>query len=228
MDEVRRFIRYTLPGLACALELLILLGISKYCFNTPDIPLNNINLVGAVFGTFFISGALGYILSIIYFALYWKWPLKNLIAVDHRNLFKESANNNYIKLIRLNNDKKNKTLDKREAWIIIARFWNTIIKADRKFKEINSYNDRLVDITHSIGSTIIGFIFTFILWVVIVFKNIPTLFVVLVFVIWVYLIYLFCRAYWQSHKALQSISNSTIIDYISGQKKTPIEILYSE
>ena len=231
MDEVRRFIRYSLPGLACALQLLILLGISKCYFGKPDISLNDINLAGAAFVAFFISGALGYILSIIYFALYWKWPLKKWIAIDHRCLFEKSSDRNYIKLIRLNKDEQNTTLDKREAWVIVARFWNTIIKADGDFKEINSFNDRLVDITHSIGSAIIGFILTFIFWIVIIYKNvrdISTCFICVVLVIFLYLIFLFCRAYWQSHKALQSISNSTIIDYISKQKIKPLEILYSE
>ncbi len=72
MDDVKRFLRFTFPGITSVIFLLAALIISDYnALNMRDhFTYSNSNIVGIVFGLFIASGGLGYIYSQIYWGLY--------------------------------------------------------------------------------------------------------------------------------------------------------------
>ena len=90
MDEIKRFMRYTLPGLVCTLQLIIAFifsdTITVKCFYNNY--LKSSNDFGIVLGIFFVSGAIGYILSSIYFSIRWWEPISQLFSINHLILFK--------------------------------------------------------------------------------------------------------------------------------------------
>ncbi|MCK5119102.1 MAG: hypothetical protein KAQ78_05935 [Candidatus Latescibacteria bacterium] len=79
MNEIRRFLRYTLPGLAVA---LIVLGILwQMDLLTSDIS-DQSNLLAKFVGLFIASGALGYLLANIYFIIRWAPFLKKILVIN--------------------------------------------------------------------------------------------------------------------------------------------------
>ena len=70
MNEIRRFLRFTLPGLACVLELAVACEftgvLSSADLSTKDLAAG----LGMALSGFLASGALGYLFAILYFALY--------------------------------------------------------------------------------------------------------------------------------------------------------------
>lgn len=246
MDEARRFLRYILPGLVFSVLLLIFLLISDtdktICFLKEA---SDKGIAGVIAGTFLASGALGYIFSVIYWALYWSWPLINYIAIDHKSLLKELTRKRKIKIVNISgntvlldeNSKSKKS--KRKAWVIFSQhWWASMIKNDidkDKFIPI----DRLADITHAIGTAFIGILFlliTCITWVIIHFcylKSEFSIFKVLVFITLLILLLLaFGRNYWVTHRFLQSVLNSAFANIVENQFKKnvrrKIEIYYSK
>src|SRR5437762_3456568 len=122
MDEVKRFLRFTLPGLACVLLVLLALSVSD-----PDIVRNVLSKdcatsIGEVAVFFLGSGGLGYILANVYFAAYWLPLLSKWWAIDHRSVLEQLGDK--VKII----DPSGKSLlasnlSRREAWQIVSQFW---------------------------------------------------------------------------------------------------------
>jgi len=72
MDEVRRFLRYTLPGLATVILFMIALSLTEGCFvRRLFFDKDSSQNIGLVLTLFLGSGALGYLFANIYFSLYW-------------------------------------------------------------------------------------------------------------------------------------------------------------
>ncbi len=114
-------------------------------------------------------------------------------------------------------------------------------------------NDRVVDITHSLGATIVGMIAIFIVWIFLHFKlsldlccyyylhtvdyynPIPFLFCILslkeiiIIVSWLFLILLFGYSRYHTLIAQQELVNTKFVEKLndlSRYPKSPIEILY--
>ncbi|GBE04715.1 hypothetical protein BMS3Abin10_00331 [bacterium BMS3Abin10] len=217
MNEVRRFLRYTLPGIACVIQLLIALSISDL-----DVVSKLWNDEGAakgialVFGAFIASGGLGYVFSIIYFALYWDDSIADKVAIDHRTLLESLQN--YVELKCSTGEIiKAESLSKRQAWSIITQYWHSKTAKNKSIKGLNSITDRLVDVTHGIGTTIVGTFIAFATWLLLLFfissnsLNLKTFYICLT---WFVLLSMMYFNYKRSLEALQSIANSTLTQVI--------------
>jgi hypothetical protein len=236
MNEVRRFLRYTLPGLASVLMLLILLSITDCSsiyewFSVKDTAQG----LGLVLSIFLGSGALGYLFANVYFSLYWTWPFSSALAIDHRPLFSNLRGE--IKVIDYSgNEYERFSPSKRIAWTIVTQFWFYHIEKSEEIKGVDGYIDRLTDITHGLGATFIGLICAFAAWFFIHSKSLhgaacwksPETIVV---VSWLILMALLVLGYRRTQMALQSIVNSTMTAFIRQQFKSkgrPSEIHYVE
>src|SRR5271157_623884 len=156
MNEIRRFMRYTLPGLVFSFQLLLALSFSNWDKVEKLEPLNNKSAIGIALGVFLATGALGYILSIIYFGLYWFFGLRWLeiipITIDHRPAFRDLYRFKIIdgKGEDLSLDKdlnpgtpmQRKRLSKRDAWIILTQYWYSRKKRADDIHDINDFTDR--------------------------------------------------------------------------------------
>ena len=96
MEEARRFLRYTLPGLVFAVELAIYLyftlGHASFMAQVGSLPGGG---VGSGIGLFLLSGGLGYVFSLVHFALYWtlyRW----WVARDYRPLLRALARRGWL------------------------------------------------------------------------------------------------------------------------------------
>jgi len=233
MDEVRRFLRFTLPGLACVITLLI-----AFSFSDPSAIGQLLKsawadkTLGVVIGVFLASGGLGYILANIYFSIYWSWPFSRVIAINHRSLL-TSLNDN-LEIVDISGKKLNlQRISKRDAWTIVTQYWFSQIEGSNNIKGINSTTDRLVDFTHSLGATFIGILLSFAAWTYVHFFTLnPTEFNILskdsfVVTMWIIYLLLICLAYLRTLKALESIVNSTVAEKIrKDSKQEKIKIYY--
>lgn len=223
MDEVRRFLRYTLPGLSAVIQLLIGLSITDSDVVCKILSAKDLTQsLGIVLIIFIGSGGLGYLFANIYFSLYWSWPFNRLIAIDHLT-FLEGLRKEMIVIVDLYGKEYTTALSKREAWTIITQYWHSKVEDNSKIKGINKITDRLTDVTHGLGATFIGSLSALASWIVIHLSvsqdsaSSGSKEVFIVFLVWVIFIFLLGFAYRRSNLALQSIANTTLTDIICSE-----------
>jgi len=246
MDEVKRFFRYTLPGLTCVFELAIAFTISFYdqiniyCLLKA---FDNVEIIGIVFGSFFISGALGYLIANIYFGIYWKFG-NSLLAMNLRPLIKSLRDKNAIKnlvkcddpllaidfrpLIKSLRDKKAmdildrndyplsyEGITKKVAWEIIAQYFDSHSATSDKLRGIKPLIDRIVDITHSIGTLSFGSSISLILWTIYIAFN-PTgcLYLILIPIGWMTIIYILFINYQHTKDQYKNLVSISVADLL--------------
>ena len=231
MNDVRRFMRYILPGLACAIELLIALIFSI------DININELKNfdyigIGAVFGVFLASGAMGYILSIIYFGIVWFTP-NCIFATDHRSVF--AILKDKIQLINEHeHDINSDNLTKRDAWTISSLYW-CHNKEKKQIKGIDPYIDLLLDIYHGLGAFLIGTYLSLISWSLINLFNIDksygVIYYIIIHALWLILLYLIWVNYKNARNGADELVKSTLLsslleDYNKGNEE-PVRIIFT-
>lgn len=235
MDEVRRFLRFTLPGLAAMIQFVIALSITDACIVFKILSVKDqTQSLGLALAIFIGSGGLGYLFATIYFFLYWSWPF-DCVAIDHLSFLKNLRREVVDILDSSGNPYKN-DLSEREAWIIITQYWHSKIEGCPKLKGLNSTTDRLTDVTHGLGATIIGSVSALISWLLIhvaIVQHSPLLDprADCISVVWVILIWLLGIAWRRSNIALQSVVNSALTDIIRGEYRVSAEkkvIIYYE
>lgn len=156
MDEVRRFLRYTVPGLSAVVQLFIGLSVSDIDIVCKIISVKDLTQnIGLVLTIFIGSGGLGYLFANIYFSLSWSWPFKYFVAINHLSLL-NNLKEKVIDIIDFSGEPYKKDLSKREAWTIITQYWHSKVKKNSKIGGVNSITDRLADVTHSLGATCVG------------------------------------------------------------------------
>lgn len=236
MDEVRRFLRYTLPGLAAVIQLLIALSITDSRDLCKVISANELSQsLGLVLSVFIGSGALGYLFANIYFSLYWSWPFNRLVAIDHLS-FLENQKKDAIEIVGASGKPYEVPLSRREAWSIITQYWYSKRQDEPKIKGCDSITDRLADVTHGLGATCIGSLSALGSWVgihlAVAMDQTPfTQGEFIVLASWMVLLILLSLGYYRANMALQSIVNSTLTDIIRNEcatTKKKIIIFYSK
>ena len=236
MDEVRRFLRYTLPGLSALIQLLIGLSITDSGIVCKILSAKDLTQSLGIILTIFIgSGGLGYLFANIYFSLYRSWPFSRLIAIDHLTLLKD-LRKEIIEIVDLSGKAYANDLSKREAWTIITQYWHSKIEENTKIKGINIITDRLTDVTHGLGATFIGSLSALASWIAIHLSiaqdsaSFISQKVFIVFLGWAILIFMLGFAYRRTNLALQSIANTTLTDIICReyQAGNKIKIYYQK
>ncbi len=234
MDEVRRFIRYTLPGLTCITVLLLALLISdrtqviSFLINVKEE-----NAIGLILSTLLISGALGFILANIYFSILWLTP-NNVIAIDHLNLLFKL--NKYLSIVDENDKSINiSTFSRREAWEIITKLWYWNKASLDNMKSMHEWLDRIIDLSHGIGAVLIGMIFSFVSWLFLHLCILSKLFNcktdILVILLWIVIFIAFFINYYRTQKTIERLSNSIITKFIKeyfSKKRKKYKIYFSK
>lgn len=175
MDEVRRFFRYSLPGIVCVLELILVLFISNRCLVENAIKsLQGIESLVVVFGLLLGTGGLGYIFAQIYWALY-QTPFFEFLHPNGKRAL-EKVHPEYLLIKKLAIEHSNpKYVEKRlcikdltiyETWVIGASFLLSRREINKSVQGILPLAERLVDVTHNLGATFIGTVLATITWLV--------------------------------------------------------------
>jgi hypothetical protein len=158
-----RFLRYTIPGLVAILFFYFLTKLhdpsDKHNILQPEISL------GYIAGLVFVTGGLGAIFNIVYWAFchFIRYPLNHvqlLISLRHK-LRIVDGNGNEIP-----------SVGRRDAWSIFNSYWYSKTNLRQKLKAINPRVDRLSDVTHGTGTIIAGLCLTFCYFIYRLFQNI--------------------------------------------------------
>lgn len=117
--------------------------------------------------------------------------------------------------------------------IFSQHWWTSRIKNEADKEKYISI-DRLADIMHAIGATIISILFSYFVWAIIhsgYLKSEPSISDVWVLLMIIALIFVFWKNYWDIHKSLRSLLNSLFANMVEAQfkeKGSEIKIYYSE
>lgn len=228
MDEVRRFLRFTLPGLASVILLLITLVLSGDLKTADILRLQGAGeSLGLILGVFLGSGGLGFLLATVYFALYWSWPFDWLMAPDNRPFLRDFKK--MIEIVDSEGEEYSVPLSRHEAWTILNHYVASRIENVSEFKGLQPITDRLVDVTHAAGATFVGVFLSFIAWLCIHFPLKEEAVIgsneIILFFVWLLLLFVIGLNRNHALKASESISRSAVAQRIlkefkiAGEKK---------
>jgi len=214
MVDVRRFMRYVMPGLIYAVLLAAAFfasdSVRMICLITSGDTSKNI---GFVLTALLASGALGYVFSNIYFGLYWLTD-NSIIAINHKSLFVSLGDR--INIINAKGEQIDRNvLTKREAWTIWSNYWYSNIENSKKYKGSSKRVDNLVDITHSLGASLISTLLSFITWLLLTSSSLQSGKCRIIILLWSVFAYLLARNYYKSHKAVECMVNSILCHAIN-------------
>lgn len=213
MDEIRRFLRYTLPGLAATL-----IGFGSMWLSGANTAgwMGGDNLLAKFAGIFVASGALGYLLANIYFAVRWIPFIKKLLVIDHKNVITALGN---ILEIRGPSDHpwKLDNLTLFDAWSILTHYCVSRPKTDDHMAAIVDHSKAMVDVTHGLGALSTGVSLAMIAVLVTGFITPEAPRIWIAFVLLLVLSSALWYAFRRSLRALESISNTAFVTSIMAQ-----------
>jgi len=220
MNDVRRFMRYTIPGLVFAILLAAAFLVSNTCYMIDLIKSKEItNNIGLVLAALLASGALGYVFSNIYFRLYWLSD-NSRVAIDHKQILISLRKKINI-IDALGNSIDTNSLTKRDAWIILSYYWYSNIQNSEKYRDSSTRVDNLGDITHSLGASLIGTILSLPIWISIQLtylnesaKSLINVSSGVILICWILFVIVLCVNHKKTQNAVQAIANSIIVTQI--------------
>lgn len=233
MDEARKFLRYILPGLVFATQLLIALLISNY-EATTNLLATKMNL-GIVVSFIFASGGLGYIFSIIYFGIYWSKPFNKWLPVDNLSVIRELKE--YLIIVKVSGQEfSSDELSRQDAWIIITSAWHSRVEGSESIKGTNIKTNILANVTHGLGATLVGSFFSFGTWIFLHFFIINSssrnlCWLGLILLSWLLFLFLSVTNYLHASHIFQSLINTTFANEMkkeySNNKNKKVEIVFT-
>ncbi len=160
MNEVKRFVRYTLPGLAALLQAFLILATSEKSYMLSYVKgLSGWETIGGAAILWLFSAGLGYLLSIIYFSLAQMIPW--LFFYNHKPFFEVMKKQKVGRLVcGCGSNIDLTTLTRRAAWVSLNHVWYSLKTTDNPIGSIHSYIGRLCDVMHGLGVTFIGTLLT--------------------------------------------------------------------
>lgn len=235
MDEIKRFLRFTLPGLVFIIQLTLIIlftcinGFCKYdiCILLFDTKLPN--LIALFAGLIVIAAAVGYLLAQLYWGLYWKGWFSKRSPTSHRRMLLDLEAQKGDKFRILNaggQEVEIANLDVNDCWSLVTQYFSTC-NYPKIIKRLTVMDSRLVDMTHSIGTTMIGnyllligtVLFT--LYMVFILFFLINLYpqMIIINIIIIAFLYLSNRlmriAYKRTQTAHQALTNSTFVQLIN-------------
>jgi hypothetical protein len=102
MQEARRFLRYVIPGLTFIVEVFIYLLMSSSKFRNA-INRNQLRDFEVALTLFLASGAAGFLLSIIYYAVL-EIPGVGSLKIDHTHMIRDATSRGLLTLRRRDNN----------------------------------------------------------------------------------------------------------------------------
>ena len=163
MEEMKKFLRYVVPGLVVIIEFAGLLSLFLL-FEDKELLKTYIRRVltyetgiGGAVGLFLISGGLGALLARVYHQLI-SFPPFDSFTADYSSLLKKYCDEK--KLVRLcdwNDAPINfQQLSKLGQWRVLTAFWHATKQQSKFMKEAERRAETLHDIAHGQGTQILG------------------------------------------------------------------------
>ena len=228
MDEIRRFLRYTLPGLAT-----VLIGyISLYCSGAISTVWLNDHLLAKFIGIFVASGALGYLLANLYFSVRWSRPLNRWLLINHKSAIERLGD---VLEVRgpLGSPWNLANLTLFDAWAILTHYCISRSKTEEYMGAIVEHTKTMVDVTHGLGALCTGVSLVTLSVLVLGFLGLcspeaPQIWIV--FTVLVILSWALWSSFRYSLKALQAVSNTAFVASVMAEHDLnpdqPVRIFY--
>jgi hypothetical protein len=228
MDEVRRFLRYTLPGMASLGQLFL----AVYFTSSPTILLllkkldSQAGLISGVIAVFITSGAIGYILASAYHTAY--WTIFSFFSIDHLTIVRKLISRGELVVSDSNGDLiPEDKLEKRDAWTILTYYWHSNLEESKELIGLNKITDRLADFTHAHGASFLGAVLGLLVWffwfsgfAVGLWSCVDWM----VLVYWLILLMIYGAGHRFSNKALESMANAAVLTHMGKVGKFPVII----
>lgn len=150
MDEARRFLRFVIPGIVFAAEVVLLLWIIW-----GDISfLSNLKNSGAatVIAAALASGGLGVVFSAIHHVFLHPHPKIGVIGVNHTESIARLIKAGILKLEGF----ESQSLSRDDAWIITTALWHQRLTTNKKIKAADGRTRGLLDLAHSWGTAFVA------------------------------------------------------------------------
>lgn len=175
MDDARRFFRYVVPGLVFLFLVILYLVLSLLgrkdilsCFFSQFFN-NSWSSVGVIITAFVASGAIGFILTSIYYVCYWSncWDYLCLPSLDHRRVLEDLVEHKYLQIKNRRNEEiiNMSLINKSAVWCIFTAYWREHLENSKRIKGAKEGVHRLGDIMHGLGTTFIGSILAIPVWI---------------------------------------------------------------
>jgi hypothetical protein len=168
----------------------------------------------------------------VYFGLYWSGVFDRF-AINHKPAFSDFDGK--LEIV----DGKGNTLSldnlsKRDLWIILTQYWYSVKKKSASIESIDDWVDRMSDITHGLGTNLVGSIIGLFIWIGLVVSHggYESQFITpLVVVVWLFFICISAKNYRVSHIGFERLINTTTREVIKNQLDNPylsgkLKILY--
>ncbi len=228
MDEVKRVLRYTLPGMASLSQLLL----AVYFTRSPAIELllknldSHTGLIGGVIAVFITSGVVGYILASAYHTAY--WTIFSWFSIDHLTIVRNLISLDKMVVTDSNeNPIPKKNLNKRDAWKILTYYWYANLEESKELKGLNKITDRLADFTHAHGTSFLGTTLGLLVWFF-WFSDFAVGILscrdYMVLGYWLILLIIYGTGHHFSNKALESMANAAVLSHMEKMGKFPVII----
>ena len=216
MDEIRRFLRFTLPGLAASL-----IGLGLLWLSGADLAgwLGSKDLLAKFAGIFVASGALGYLLANLYFAIRWIPWLRKWLVIDHKTVITKLHD---VLEVRGPSDiawnLENLTLF--DAWSIITHYCVSRAKTEKHMCAITATCERMVDVTHGLGTLCIGLILAMLAVLGLGYDSLDQARTWVAIVVLLALSCVLWFSFYRSMKALEAVSNSAFVTSVMAEHKS--------
>ncbi len=162
MEEMKKFIRYVVPGLVVMVEFMGSLGVilfftdigllKSYLFRMVTYG----NSIGTPLSIFLLSGGLGAFLATVYHHLISSCYLDRF-NVDYSKLLKYCEDEKLIKLSTWDGKQvASKRLNRIGQWRVLTAFWHSNRKNSEFFAEAERRAETLYDIAHGQGTQLVG------------------------------------------------------------------------
>ena len=235
MDEVRRFLRFTLPGMAILGQLLLAIGITdtEAIKDFANAFGGQIDLIKAAAAAFISSGAIGFVFSSIYNTSYWILPFFGRVPlsflrrlVSDKKLMIKDFNGNEITECGITS--------RRDAWTILTYYWyKNIDKTDdsKQSLGLSIITDRLTDFRHAPGTMFIGTLFGAIIWLLFLKYSHRsgceawTCTDCILVACWLFLLFIYGAGFYMADKALEKMGVAEISSHIDGYGKDEYPII---
>ncbi|MBK7095077.1 MAG: hypothetical protein IPH57_08540 [Saprospiraceae bacterium] len=189
MEESKRFLRYVIPGLIFIFQIGLVLEFTDVKIITDQ---ETQDFYKIIITLFISSGLLGYLFSNLYFFVHWNIDFKKCFGIDYKQIV--DKNKGFFKINESDVDNKNLKTDKTqlEYWIIINVFWN--LSPVEGLEKIKQMTDKLSDMLHSLGTTILSMFLALLMGIIIIFHQNKICFCFCYFIsICIILIFLICH-----------------------------------
>jgi len=238
MDEAKRILRYSLPGMVYVILLLVTFVILKPS-TAKDLLLNADISAGETLAALVFSGGLGYLFSIIYFGSYWIIADRSTLHIyNHLDVVNDLIISN--KLIVVNpaldgsSESKFEVTDRRQAWYIVNVLWHSRTKKSKAIKGVSEKLDSYYsDITTSLATTLTSSVFSFITFLVLInkyYENVNCFNAFICVLIYVGIIVLVLYNFVRTYKAYQAMINTAFATEAFSffeKGKAPLKIVFS-